>query len=62
MTAGAAYAYFEEDRKGTLEAGKAADMVVLNRDPAACTETELADLEVLATVKNGKTVYRKESR
>ena len=62
MTAGAAYAYFEEDRKGTLEAGKIADMVVLNRDQAACTETELADLEVLATVKNGKTVYRKESR
>ena len=33
MTIGGAYAYFEENEKGTLESGKIADMVVLNRDP-----------------------------
>lgn len=60
MTSNAAYAYFEEKTKGTLEAGKVADMVILNRDPAACRTEELTALEVLETIKCGKTAYAKE--
>lgn len=62
MTIGGAYAYFEENEKGTLEAGKIADMVVLNRDPAACPAEALGKLQVLATIKNGKTVYQREAK
>lgn len=59
MTADAAYAYFEEREKGTLEAGKTADMVVLSLDPIACEPEALSALEVLETVKDGESVYRK---
>ena len=62
MTIGGAYAYFEENEKGTLESGKIADMVVLNRDPAACPAEALGELQVLATIKNGKTVYQREAK
>ena len=34
MTVCGAYQYCEEDRKGTLKAGKLADLIVLDRDPA----------------------------
>ena len=33
VTLGAAYAYFEEDRKGSITPGKQADLVVLGADP-----------------------------
>ena len=62
MTIGGAYAYFEENEKGTLESGKIADMVVLNRDPAACPAAALGALQVLAPIKNGKTVYQREAK
>ncbi len=61
MTADAAYAYFEEKEKGTLEPGKRADMIILNRDPADCPEEALDTLEVLETIKDGRTVYTKQN-
>lgn len=57
MTRDAAYAYFEENQKGTLEAGKTADLVILNRDPVTCNE--LSALTVLETIKAGESVYKK---
>jgi predicted amidohydrolase YtcJ len=59
VTANAAYAYFEEDRKGTLEAGKLADMVILDRSPLAVDPMELRDIRVMETIKEGKTLYRR---
>ena len=40
---------WEEDRKGTLEPGKFADMVVLDDDPLTCEEGRLKELRVLRT-------------
>lgn len=59
FTATAAYQYFEEDIKGTIEVGKYADFALLDRDPLAVPAEELRDLRVLATYKNGECVYKK---
>lgn len=57
ITCNAAYAYFEEDRKGTLEVGKLADLVVLERNPLSVDPMALQDIAVSATIKEGQIVY-----
>ncbi len=59
MTINAAYQYFEEDIKGSLEVGKWADMVVLSDDPMNVEVANLKDITILQTIKKGKTVYLK---
>jgi predicted amidohydrolase YtcJ len=56
-TANPPYLTFEEKRKGTLEHGKLADLVVLSEDPMRCAEDEIKELHVLATVLGGQVVY-----
>ncbi|RIV23365.1 amidohydrolase [Fibrisoma montanum] len=58
-TAGGAYASFEETRKGTLELGKMADLVVLSEDPTAVDVNQLKDIRVLKTIINGRVVYER---
>lgn len=60
VTINAAYAYHEEDRKGTLEAGKLADMIILEKNPLKADKMELKSIAVLETIKEGKTLYQKE--
>ena len=47
----------DERRRGTLLPGRLADLVVLDRDPAACAPDELAALEVVATMVGGRWVH-----
>ena len=56
-TVNGAYAGFEEKIKGTLEAGKLADFVVLDRNLLEVSSDELKDVNVLATFIGGKAVY-----
>ncbi|HZQ91889.1 MAG TPA: amidohydrolase family protein [Terriglobales bacterium] len=56
-TTGAAYAQFAEREKGTLEKGKLADFVVLDRDLVKAAPAEILGTQVLRTVVGGKTVY-----
>lgn len=58
MTIWPAWHHFEEDHKGTLEAGKLADLVILSADPTAVDPETLDSLRVLETIKAGRTVYR----
>lgn len=60
FTATAAYQYFEEDCKGTIEVGKYADFALLDADPLSVPAENLRNLRVLATYKNGKCVYKQE--
>jgi hypothetical protein len=62
ITADAAWQYFEEDRKGTLEVGKLADLVILSADPLAEDPMKMGDIEVLETIKEDRTIFRKSSR
>lgn len=57
VTVHGAYAYHEEERKGTLEAGKLADMVILDRNPLKTDKMQIRDIQVLETIKEGKTLY-----
>ena len=56
----AAYLSFDEDVKGSLEPGKYADFVVVDRDILQCTPDELRETKVLETVLGGTTVFRDE--
>ena len=58
VTLGAAYQYFEEDRKGSLTAGKQADLVVLERDPLTADPGAIERIRVLETFSRGRSVYR----
>ena len=58
MTRDAAWAVFEEDRKGTLEVGKLADITVLSLNPLTVPELEIRRTEVLFTVVGGAVRYR----
>jgi predicted amidohydrolase YtcJ len=55
----AAYQYHEESDKGTLEVGKLADLVVLDRNPLKVDPMQIRDLRVLETIKEGKTIFRR---
>jgi len=57
MTIWPAWQQFEEENKGSIEAGKVADFVILSNDPTAVDPETLADLRVLATIKEGEVVY-----
>lgn len=53
----AAFGQFEENIKGTIEKGKLADFVILDRDIMECPVDEIKDICVLKTVLGGKCVY-----
>ena len=52
-----AYASFEEDLKGTLRAGKLADVVILEKDPHDVDPDAIVDIRVVRTILGGRTVY-----
>ena len=56
-TINAAYQYFEEDRKGSLEVGKLADLVILDRNPLKVPAADIKDLSVVETIKEGEVVW-----
>ena len=58
MTDWAAYQYFEEKNKGTLEAGKSADLVILERDPLKVDPSGIGTIKVLATIKEGRPIFQ----
>lgn len=57
-TINGAYASFEETLKGSLEPGKLADMVVLDRDIFAVAEDEIKEVKVETTIVGGEIVYQ----
>jgi hypothetical protein len=51
--------HFEENTKGSLKAGKLADLVILSDNPCKGDPAKMKDIVVLETIKEGKTVYKK---
>jgi predicted amidohydrolase YtcJ len=50
--------HFEEQQKGSIEPGKLADLILVDRDPLTCPEDELRSTQVVWTMVGGKVVYR----
>jgi len=59
VTLGAAYQYFEEDDKGSIEVGKRADFVVLAQDPRTVAASAIADIDIVETISRGVSVFKK---
>lgn len=58
-TINAAYAEAAEDVKGSLEVGKDADIVIIDRDPYECAESsDIYNMKVLYTIKKGNVIYQ----
>ncbi len=57
FTIWAAYAGFEEKRKGSLEKGKAADFIIIDKDIMNCNEYDIPYIKVLKTFSDGKQVF-----
>lgn len=59
ITIWGAYQHFEEDRKGSLQAGKMADLVILSDNPLTIDPMLLNTITVQETIKEGRTVWRR---
>jgi len=57
ITSEAAWQLMNEDKIGSLEVGKYADLVILEKDPRKVKPTEISEIKVLETWLNGKSVF-----
>lgn len=60
ITIWSAYQHFEENQKGTLEVGKLADLVMLDKNPLKIDPKDIKDIQVVKTIKEGQLVYHKQ--
>jgi predicted amidohydrolase YtcJ len=58
LTIHGAYQFKEEKSKGSLEVGKLADLVILDRNPLKVNPMEIKDIKILETIKEGRSVYK----
>ena len=56
-TSWAAYMQFNERNRGSLERGKLADLVEIDRDYLTCPEDQIKDIQPLLTILNGQIAY-----
>lgn len=61
-TINAAYQFFEEDYKGSIEVGKLADFVIVDDNPLTTDAAALRDIQVIETIKDGKTIWLAPSK
>ncbi len=58
VTINAAYQYFEENEKGSIEVGKNADFVILDNNPLSVDKNKIEKINVLETIKDGKVIFK----
>ena len=62
MTIWAAYLNFEENEKGSIEKGKFADFIIIDRDIMKVKENETPNTKVLKTYLSGELVYNSKGK
>jgi predicted amidohydrolase YtcJ len=60
-TSGGAYASFDEKIKGTLEAGKLADFVIIDKDIFSIEPEKIRDIKIMSTYVGGREVYSRQN-
>lgn len=58
-TRNVARTYRDEGLKGTITAGKLADLVILDANPLTVAPEKIRDIKVVETIKRGRTIYRR---
>lgn len=58
LTIWAAYQHFEDDQKGSIEVGKLADFTILSANPLTVDPMTIKDIDVVETIKEGRTIYQ----
>jgi predicted amidohydrolase YtcJ len=61
VTINGAFQYFEENDKGSITAGKLADLVVLSASPLEIEASELRSIDVVETISHGQTVFSQDN-
>jgi predicted amidohydrolase YtcJ len=59
-TINSAYASFEEKIKGSIEAGKLADFVILEKDPRGVDPDHIKEIAIVRTIVGGRTMFRRD--
>ncbi|MEP6675057.1 MAG: amidohydrolase family protein [Ferruginibacter sp.] len=59
ITIWAARSGFEENKKGSLEAGKFADFIIIDKDLMYCAPMEILEAKIISSFINGEIVYKK---
>jgi predicted amidohydrolase YtcJ len=60
ITIWSAHQHFEDKLKGSLEVGKLADLVILDKNPIDAPHSEIKDIQVMQTIKAGTVVYSRD--
>jgi len=55
-----AFEHFEEKTKGSIEVGKLADLVILDKNPITVDPMTVNTIRVMETIKEGKTVWTRK--
>jgi predicted amidohydrolase YtcJ len=58
ITSWSAWQHREENTKGSLKAGKLADLVILDQNPLKIDPMKLKDIKVVETIKEGRSIYK----
>ncbi|MGV3026136.1 amidohydrolase [Clostridium thermobutyricum] len=58
VTINAAKQYFEDDKKGSLEKGKLADIIIIDKNPLEINPLDLYKIKILETIKSGEVLYK----
>lgn len=58
VTINSAYQYREENLKGSINEGKKADLIILDKNPLKIDKDDIKNIMILETIKNGKTIYK----
>lgn len=62
VTINSSYQYFEENVKGSIKEGKLANLIIVDKNPLKIDKEEIRNIQVLETIREGRTIYKRSSK